>query len=534
MASYTVVVTNFYRSITSSVAKLTIVADKAKPTVAVTAPKANARTTANAIYGTTTDNAQVTSVNCWITNIVAGVTNVTFTNAIVSATGTTMKSWGITNALAAGTNIVAVQAVDYSGNVSAVVSRKFFYVESSRFSLSLYGPGSVIAKPPFAGALPPTNGAMLQIGQGYTLVASPNPNCLLTNWTSAGLTVYSNTLHFTMTPNLTIQANFIISPFLNVAGGYNGLFFETNEVNPATAGMLSGLTVGKVGTYSGKLLLGAATYPVSGTFNVFGQASNYIARAAAKGGPLGLQMALDISHGALTGAVSGISSNWSAPLNGEQSAPAAGAASFESTLLLSDSTNGVGEAPSGDGYVLMTNRAGAVMLTGALPDGAAFAQAAPLGIFGDLPLYGRLYGNAGLVIGWVTLTNATPQVPNGVYWARPGAKGTFYPGGFTNVLAGQGSQWTNDPMYAGSVTLTVSNSSTNASYPVTISKGVIASTTAPTVVKGTVNTKTGLVKLTFPSGLKNGTIVGNGAILQNSNALGGNFVTKTNAGAISW
>jgi hypothetical protein len=534
-ASYTVVITNFYRSVTSAVARLTVVADKAMPSVVISAPKANARTTTNAIYGTATDNAQVTNVNCWITNIVGGVTNVFFTDAVLSATGTTTKTWGITNALSAGTNIVALQSVDFSGNMSAVVSRKFFYVVPSPFSLSLNGPGNVIARPPFAGATPPTNGAILDLGEGYTLMADPNHDCLLTNWVSPDFTVSSNTLHFTMTPNLAIQANFVISPYLAVAGGYNGLFLETNgDFSPASAGMLSGLTVGNTGTYSGGLLLGAASYAVSGAFNVFGEASNYIARAAAKGGPIGLQMKLDWTSGQITGAVSGLSANWVSPLNAEENVAAADASSFESTLLLSPSASGIGETPPGYGYVLLTNRSGAVALTGGLPDGTTFSQSTPLGKLGHLPLYASLYSHAGVVIGWVTLTNSTPEAAEGLYWTRPSMKSGIYPGGFTNLLMAEGSPWSNSSDFSTSGTLTISNSSYVGIFQASISNGVLAkSDIALPVIEGPVNTKTGLVKITYRSAINVAYTLGYGAILQNAKALGGYFVTKTNAGIIS-
>lgn len=532
-ASYQVVITNFYHSVTSAVARLTVVLDATRPSVTLTNIAANARPTNNVIAGTASDNAQVTNVFCSITNIFEGISTVVETNAVLSA-GSTVKTWSLTNALLPGTNIVVVQSVDYSGNLSAKVTRKFFYTVPSEFYLNISGTGIISGAASVAGTAPPTNTAMLNIGEGYTLTARPGVDCLLTNWTSESFISYTNPLRFTMTSNLTIQANFVTSPFLAVKGTYNGLFFETNTNNAVTAetaGMLNDLVIGPLGAYSGKLLLAGTAYPISGTFNIFGYATNYLARAASRGGPVGFEMSLVWTNGEITGAVSGTKTNWVSSLNAEENATTTESA--ESTMLLSASTNGTGETPPGFGYVLMTNHLGHLTLTGALPDGTVFSQSVPLGTLGDVPLYESLYGNAGLVLGWVTLTNATPEATNGLIWIKPSNKSVFYQDGFTNSLAVQGSPWTNGADFSTEGTLTFSNTVLGLAYPVSIAHNAITDTSAPTSVKGTVNPNTGLVTITFETGDGKATLPGHGAILRNTTNLGGYFLTKTNAGIIS-
>ena len=389
----------------------------------------------------------MTNVFCWITNIFAGTTNVLTTNAILSTNQALTKTWAVSNVLSPGTNIVAVQSADFSGNLSTVVSRKFFYVVHSPFILTQnnLNDGALSGSASVAGDTRPTNGAALNIGEGYTLTAAPSQGYLLSNWVAAGFISYANPLHFTMTANLAIQANFIATPFAAVKGTYNGLFFQTNAagVTPQTAGMLNGLTIGSLGSYSAKLVLGGTTNPISGTFDVFGRASNYIARTASKGGPVNLQMALGWTNSQITGFVSGPNADWQSPLFAEENASSSGSA--QSTMLLEPSTNAIGAIPPGSGYVRVTNHLSALILSGALADGTTFSQSVPLGQLGDVPLYESLYGNAGLLLGWVTLTNDLPQAPKGLIWIKPSAKSGIYTNGFTNALAVQGSPWTTAP-----------------------------------------------------------------------------------------
>ncbi len=534
-ASYSVVVSNYFRTVTSSVARLTVVVDKTRPTVVISSPAANARTNNLVVFGTASDNAQVTNVYCWVTNIFAGVTHVFLTNAVLSTNETATKTWGVTNIFLPGTNIVAMQSVDYSSNVSPIVTRSFFYKVPSLFHLSINNEnyGTVTGTAPVGGDAKPTNNAMLNVGEGYTLVATPRSTNLLSNWVSGSFVSYSSRLSFTMTTNLAIEANFVQTPFGAVEGTYNGLFYETNDsgVTVQTAGMLSGLKIGPLGTYSAQLALGGANYPITGTFNLLGQASNYVSRTASKGGPFELQMDLEWTNNQITGSVAAANGEWESPLYAEENAPSS--ASAESTILLEPSTNGFGATPPGDGYVLLTNHFGSLVLSGALPDGSAYSQHVPLGILGHFPVYQSLYANTGLVLGWINLTNGLPQAPNGLTWIKPSSKTDFYPEGFTNLLAVQGSLWTNSAHFSDFGTLTISNTSIDLSNFASINDDVLTGgTNSALSLKGTVNPNTGLVSITFEPGIKQATIKGYGVILENMSTLGGYFTTRTNAGLI--
>ncbi len=538
-ASYTLVVNNFYRSVTSVVARLTVVPDHVRPTVTIKSPAAGARTTNAVISGVALDNAQVTNVYVWITNFFGGRTNVSTNSAMLSTNGTTAKTWtNLTGTLLPGTNILAVQSVDYSSNVSSMVIRKFFYAVPSPFALSIAGKGTAPGSASVAGNTRPINGAELNLGEGYTLVARPGHGYLLTNWTSStGFTSNAGTLHFIMTTNLSIQASFVPSPFIPVAGVYNGLFFPTNRslLSEQTAGMVSHLTLGPLGAYTGRFLLDGASYPLSGIFDIFGNSSNYIPRAPARGGPLHVALAVAWTNNQITGVV--VSTNepgWVATNYLEQSA-APLAISGQYTMLLPPSTNAAGEVPPGYGFVLLTNHLGSLILKGALPDGSAFSQSVPIGKFGNVPLFASLYGNAGFVLGWINLANGTPQGESNLIWIKPAARSGLFTNGFTNWLSVQGSTWVaDDPLPLSSATLSISNSSLDLTYQVALSNNTVLTQSGPAnSLRGALNPKTGALKLIFGDGDGKATAAGYAAFLQDQTNAGGFFVTKTNAGSIS-
>jgi hypothetical protein len=539
--SYFVVVSNPYRTNTSVEAVLNIVPDLTSPKVAFSSPSSGARTTNSVVTGTASDTAQVVLVNYWVTNFNAGhvsISTVLNGMATLGTNGTTTKSWSITNGLNPGTNFVTVQSVDYSGNKSAFATREFFYEVPAEFRLYTSGLGTVSGNASVAGGVRPTNLAMLNIGEGYTLTAVPGKNYVLSNWVSStGITSNSSTLLFIMEGRLAIAANFTTNLFMGAAGTYNGLF-AGDEVTEQTAGMLQNLTVRSTGTYSGNLLLGGVSYILAGSFNSYGIVNTNVKRTAAEGGPVNVDMTLNWTNGEITGSVSGGNlGGWDSPLQAELSA--ASSPSAEYTVVLSPGTNATGEIPPGFGYMLITNHNGSVTLSGALADGTAFTQTPPLGLYGDVPVYANLYGKAGLLLGWLGLSNGTVEAEYPLTWIKPAASSGLYSTGLTNLLLVTGSCWTNPPTKISAVsladgTLTISNTSLVLDFAVAITNDTVikASNDATNSLTGTIAPKTGLLQITFGNGAGKATTVGVGAMLQNSTEGGGYFVTKTNAGAI--
>jgi hypothetical protein len=566
--SYSVIVSNNYGAKTSAVVRLTIVPDKTRPTVTITSPVANSRTNnpnTPAIRGTATDNAQVIYVKYWLTNFNAGlsqVTNVQFGHATLTTNGstnlnapTTTMLWSITNPPWPGTNILAVQSVDYSSNVSTVLTRRFFYqVPSSLILMSntVGGAGTLTGHAFIKGDAAPSNGASLNIGEGYSIVAAPNSASLLGSWTitnSLGTNVVitnGNTLKFTMESNTSIQALFVTNMFLGagVHGTYNGLFYVTNEVAFDSAGMLDNLVLSKQGSFSGKLLLAGGNYSLSGAFDAFGHVTNHVVARSKELGPLIIDMDLDTNGvGIITGAVT--NATWPTNANLWAGLAAATTGTTNYTLLMAPSTNAPTNIviPTGYGYALISDHEGTVTLSGGLADGTTFSQTVPASQSKNVPVYVSMYAKTGFLFGWLNLTNlGGTNAADELMWIKgvPAHPTLLFPDGFTNLLPTAGSIWTNLSAITlpTNNTLAISNAGLDLNYTLAVSdedKLVTApgaTNSSTNSLTGTINLKTGLLQITFGNGDGKATTKGYGAMLQDTTNAGGYFVIGTNAGSI--
>jgi hypothetical protein len=449
--SYNVIVSDPAGSATSATAILTIFPDTRRPTVAVTSPAPGART-ANPIFkGTASDNAQVSSVTYWITNLNNGLTAGPSGYATLSTNGTTAKTWSFDADIAPGTNILYVQAADPSGNLSPIGTRRFFYEVPATLGLTITGSGVGTV----TGA---ANNAQLNIGQTYALVAHPGQGSLFNTWTetTGGVkqTIYGSTLRFQMESNTVLVADFGTNMFFGLSGVYNGLFFVTNDVEFETAGMLANLVIGHAGGYSGRLLLDGATYSLAGTFSASGTTVEDLKSGIA------LTMILD-SSAQINGAV--VVGTNTATLLATRAVPSLGNARY--TMLMLPPAN----FPAGDGYALILDHNGIATLSGGLADGTIFAQTVPVSSTGDVPVFANLYDKTGFLFGWIYLSNLDNSA-NGLEWIKKGSRASvLFPNGFTNVLQVEGSPWIAPAARAPAVNissglLTVSNADLNLAY----------------------------------------------------------------------
>ena len=218
--------------------------------------------------------------------------------------------------------------------------------------------------------------------------------------------------------------------------------------------------------------------------------------------------------------------------------------SAEYTLLLAPWAGAPANTPPGDGYALATNHAGKLTFFKAqLADGTPFAPSPAESQNGDLPVYASLYGNTGLLLGWINLTNLEAGPPtNTLAWIKKASRTTApYTNGFTNTLAVQGALWTNTPKNTPPILLAegllvVSNASLLLTYNVSVSNnGVLVKLPgSPTIsLTGSISSASGLLTLTFAGANGKATNQGFGAILQSQTNGGGFFLGATNAGSIS-
>ncbi|HEX3716697.1 MAG TPA: immunoglobulin domain-containing protein [Verrucomicrobiae bacterium] len=532
---YTVSVSNNFSAALSSNAEVVVIRAKTSPALTFISPGANARITSALISGKVTDKAAITVVNYWITNVNNGVlTVIPMTQATLGMGG----SWSASPTLLGGTNIISAKAVDAVGNQSPVVVRSFFYKVPSPFALSIDeggGNGTVSGKAFVPGDAPPkVNGPLLNIGEGYSVTAVPNAQSLFTNW-SGSVSGTNPTLHFVMEPGFSLQANFVTNFFIAAAGIYNGLFFIPSNVTEQTAGLIGGLTLKTGGLFSGKLSIAGGSWGFSGIFDISGNATANVARPAKQGGAIGLQLNLDSSIPEISGLVSGTSDGgWTANLDAERGATTKGAAQY--TMLMAPPASSPANVPPGSGYATISELNANITFVGALADGTVYHQFVTAASNGDVPVYASLYNNTGLLLGWVNLPNlpARPSTTT-LTWIKTGVLG------FTNDVTVVGSPWTNPPAHAPAITLAggqleVSSPSLLLDFNVAVSNNdaVVKISGGPTnSLTGSINAKSGLLKVTFGNGSGKSTTAGAGVILQDQNSGAGFFTTKTNAGALN-
>jgi uncharacterized repeat protein (TIGR03803 family) len=499
--TYTVIVSNAYGSIsTNALLKVTA------PTVTVRAPPAMVSNASLTISGTAHGPNGVKSVLAQLNS-----------NGWSAVSGTTQWTTNIT--LQPGTNIFQVESIDPAGNPSAIERIVVFYTTVSSLTLQTNGLGSISTS---------FKGTNLAVGRGYTVRAIPGTGQLFLDWTGS-VSTNSDPLEFVMQSNMVLRANFVTNPFIAAAGTYDGLFSDASGVAEQSAGLLRNLVIGKSGSYSGQIVIRGIAHGFTGSFDASEQSSATVARPTNEGFPMALNMTL--TGKIVTGTVFGIDSGgWRSSLVAEE-VETTGSARY--TLIVPPGAGAPTDCPPGYGYALLTNHNGFVTLNGALADAATFTQSVPLVGNGDVPFYASLYGNTGLIFGWLNIDGGLTGT--NVWWVAPSSSSPLYPAGFTNVFAIIASEWTKPPAnYIPSGTLTISNSSLALDFDVSIANDtLIKEAGAPSnSLTGTLNPNTGLLKLAFGNGTGKATTTAYAAILGDSTNARGFFLTKTNGGAV--
>jgi len=392
----------------------------------------------------------------------------------------------------------------------------------------------------------------LTIGKKYTVTAVPDLKNVFVSWAGGTNQPYAElgtkaSYTFTMESNLLLTANFTTNPFIAVSGIFNGIFTGANGVTEETSGMIRNLDILKTGSYSGGILINGRSYGISGSFNYAGMATNHISRAAVEGGRLDVVLTInaDFSPPEITGILSGTNGTgtnavpWTANLAAYLATTNLHPAQY--TMLVQPATNTAPtNSPGGDSYMLITNNhAGMARITGALADGTILSATAPVSQGSYVPIYANLYASNGLILGWINLDTSSPAV-NNLTWIHPVTTNGLYQGGFTNVLpTGQImlSQWTNPPGDLDLLTtlslLGVCNDTNTLTTNITVSTSASGQVSG-TSVNGSINRKTGLLRVNIGSGTSR--VTGYGAILLDANGnatnSGGYFLTTTNSQGI--
>ncbi len=218
-----------------------------------------------------------------------------------------------------------------------------------------------------------------------------------------------------------------------VPGTYYGLF-QSGTPDPQTSGAFTLTTTAK-GRFTGRIRMGVVSWPFSGALDVNGAAS--VAARRGNLNPLQIQLTVSPDSENLSGSLG--DGTWSATMTGYR-------AVFVGTTTASDQTGRytmVVPAPAstglgGSGYgVINVARNGRLTFSGALPDGAHFAQSTFVSRNGQWPLYIPMYAGKGYLFSWVNFTSSSSSDLSGqLYWNNPSDNG------FSTVASVSGSYFT--------------------------------------------------------------------------------------------
>ena len=250
-----------------------------------------------------------------------------------------------------------------------------------------------------------------------------------------------------MTTNSSLQANFIPSPYIPVAGTYNGLFYENDEVQRHTSGYFT-IRVTPRGTYSGRLQTAMSRYSFRGVLGLDCRDTNFVSRKFYD--PLRLELNFGSGDDIDQVAGSAGDTNWTATLIGDRAVfdkrynPSPYAGNY--TLVLPGQA-GDPFLPAGDGYgTVRVTTAGQTTFTGWLGDGTRVIQRTTVSKNGQWPLHSALRYRAarGALLGWMSFANRPNDDLYGrLSWIKPPILvDRFYQLGLNTELEAVGSIFT--------------------------------------------------------------------------------------------
>ncbi|MDB6173867.1 MAG: Na-Ca exchanger/integrin-beta4 [Chthoniobacteraceae bacterium] len=282
-------------------------------------------------------------------------------------------------------------------------------------------------------------------GTKYTVTATPAAGYIFAGWTG-GITSNNAKLSFTMSPELSLTANFVLNPFLAVSGSYIGLAqAEAAGIDPSLVTM----ALRETGSFTGSIACPAALravlgakLPFTGTFT----ASGHYTRSSKVGA---LDLLIELQHsaaagGTITGTVQ-VGANvftlaaGRAAYSAKHPAPMAGLYTMSLVPKPGETTS-----PRGHGVAtLSVASSGTVKVTGTLADGTTFSVAGPItgtnGFILFKPLYAQARGQ--LTASMLIVSNNNPadtDIQANFLWIRPPAvndgKPHLYASGFSTAL----------------------------------------------------------------------------------------------------
>ena len=150
------------------------------------------------------------------------------------------------------------------------------------------------------------------LGFTYKITASPARGMSFSGWTGS-ITSTDPALTFTMTPGMTLEANFVPTAFLPAVGTYTSIA----EADDGSGAGYFTIAVTKSGAFTAKLLAAGVTYAFSGQFTGSGA---YQQSLVIGGHTVGIDLQLDVAQGSSVTGNIGIDSTVDYPIDAARAA----------------------------------------------------------------------------------------------------------------------------------------------------------------------------------------------------------------------
>lgn len=448
-------------NITTRTFKVTVNAVNTPPTITAIPNQTIAQDSSSAAIPFTVGDAQTSAGSLTVS---AGSSN----PSVVPVSGIAFAGSGanrtVTITPAAGKSGASTVTVSVSDGTATTSANFLVTVEpasSPSLTITINGNGKVTPNP---------DTLQVVAGHSYTFTATPDSGSEFQNWTGT-FNSDSATITVTVTNNIALQANFVVSPFLPLAGTYNGLFYESDQVRQASAGAVT-LSLNTRGKYSGKVQLGSKRYAFSGKLTLGCVATNALKRAKTLS-PLTLTLRVG-TNGEIDQIFGNVTDGtWISGLTGDRAvynsrtnpAPATGLYTFVIPGSF-DSTQ-----PRGHSYgTVRVSTGGIATWVGALSDSAHLTQSAPLSKHSVWPVYASIAGGSESVLSWLTFTNqAASDISGQLSWIKSAnSKSRYFSNGFDYVSIAAGSAFhppgTNDILTAGDASVDFSGGNLAADF----------------------------------------------------------------------
>jgi hypothetical protein len=568
--------------------------DFTPPTLTVTSPAVNSVVTSGdsiTVKGTASDASGVSEVCVWV-EYPSGEYSDDYWAEVIVNPGT--LPWAIENVeIQPGTNIIYAYAMDLSGN-ETWTARSICFQQWATLSVVTNGPGTI--------AISGMKNGKVMLGSSYKVTLTPQKGYVLADWacysddsTYEDYNTYdvgwsgSTTFQVSSSNNPVFKATFIPNPFANLKGSYTAISYRNYIVtygdgmgdvldldrNSTNLGMMT-FTVTSNGVLSGKWVRRAA----SQSFTLTGQIHSWYSMRSVSGVPditewetnmvcfsadsssLSFDFYLDINdpstlsgeyYSYLSSEYGYVYGNIFGYRNRATSSTALAGTYNIGFLDNYDEENNQDEwSTARMGYSFATATVannGAITMKFTPADGVtkAFSMNTAQAEDGSFIFFSPLYSKAGLIAGWLTLTNGVVgnlPAPESAYsessgtmdkviWAKPAGKsGTVYASGFTNYLSAYGTSYNKTNVLNwtdGSVVITSSTGEDMAVASLTIAKNKFTFDSNENSIGLTFAPATGVLSGSFMNGKKKITV--SGMLIEDGRFVG--FFNDANA-ATGW